>query len=632
MKLSKLYSNKPFQNITFITDKGGLNVIVGDAKGLQEGSNSHSLGKTKLAELLDFMLLKGVDKKYFFYRDSQKIKFAGYEFYLEILLNNGQFLTIKRSVDEATKISFKLKNKASEGYILDNEFDTKPSSFPKAESLNFDDEATKIAFRLKDKASEGYILEDEFDTKPSSFPKAKTYLNELLNFDFCKQTNEDYRRLVSYSLRSQGDYEPKMNTIFQLRKFAKNKDKDWKPLLFNLLGFDGNVLKQKFDLEEDIKDSTKTIKAQEKDFDIKHEDKDLLVGKIQAVESEKTKISSELENLNFYQQDKNIIQNLVGTIETEIAELNTIAYNLEFDIKKLEEAIRNEFSFDLNKTKSLFEEVGLYFPDQLSKSYEQLVDFNHKITQERNLQIRETLKEKKEEERKINTQLIALNKQKEQHRDLIQDTSLFKKYATYQKQLIEIERELSHFHNQLDAIEEIERKRERIEETLKDELNEIKGQLKTIVDTTATNDLYMNIRKTFSEIVRQVLHETAIITIKPNSTYNIDFKPEFPNSAKDEGNTYYKILCVAFDLAILINYRNQSHFRFVYHDDVIAGDDNGVKSRLIDTVREICLKYDIQYIFSVVKDNIPPSQDLSENTILELHDKSDDGKLFKMSF
>lgn len=592
MKLSKLYSNKPFQNITFITDKGGLNVVVGDAKGLQEGSNSHSLGKTKLAELLDFMLLKGVDKKYFFYRDSQKIKFAGYEFYLEILLNNGQFLTIKRSVDEATK----------------------------------------IAFRVKDKASEGYILDDKFDTKPTSFTKAKAYLNELLNFDFCKQTNEDYRRLVSYSLRSQGDYEPKMNTIFQLRKFAKNKDKDWKPLLFSLLGFDGNILKQKFELEENIKEDNKTIKAQERDFDIKQDEKDLLVGKIQAVEIEKSKISTELENLNFYQQDKNIIQNLVGTIENEIAELNTIAYNLEFDIKKLEEAIRNKFSFDLNKTKALFEEVGLYFPDQLSKSYEQLVHFNHQITEERNQQIIETLKEKKEEERKINTQLIALNKQKEQHRDLIQDTSLFKKYATYQKQLIEIERELAHFHNQLDAIEEIERKKERIEQTLKNKLDEVKDEIKTIVDTTATNELYMNIRKTFSEIVRQVLHETAIITIKPNSTYNIDFKPEFPNSAKDEGNTYYKILCVAFDLAILINYRNQSHFRFVYHDDVIAGDDNGVKSRLIDTVREICLKYDIQYIFSVVKDNIPPSQDLSENIILELNDKSDDGKLFKMSF
>ncbi len=592
MKLSKLYSNKSFHNTTFLTVRGGLNVVIGDGKGQRHGSNSHSLGKTKLAELLDFMLLKGVDKKYYFYKDNRKEKFEGYEFYLEIVLNNGKFVTIKRTVNEPTK----------------------------------------IAFKLREKSSDGYPLNDDFDTKPSSFKKSKAYLNQLLDFDFCKKTKEDYRRLVSYSLRTQGDYEPKMNTIFQLRKFSRNTDKAWKPLLFNLLGFDGNVLKQKFELEEKIKDSNKTIKAQERDFDIKQEDKDLWVGKIQAVENEKEKLSIELKNLNFYQQDKNTIQDLVGKIENEIAELNTVAYNLEFDIKKLEEAIRNEFSFDLKKTKSLFEEVEIYFPDQLSKSYEELINFNHKITQERNQQIRETLRIKKEEERKLNTKLIGLNKKREEYRDLIQDTSLFKKYSIYQKQLIEIEIELVGLQNQLRAIEAIENKRTQIEETLKEELDDVKQEVKKIVDTTATNKFYMAIRRTFSEIVRQVLNETAIITIKPNSNYNIDFKPEFPNSAKDEGNTYYKILCVAFDLAILINYRDQSHFRFVYHDDVIAGDDNGVKSRMIETIREICVKHDIQYIFSVVKDNIPPSQDLSENIILELDDKSDEGKLFKMSF
>ena len=103
-------------------------------------------------------------------------------------------------------------------------------------------------------------------------------------------------------------------------------------------------------------------------------------------------------------------------------------------------------------------------------------------------------------------------------------------------------------------------------------------------------------------------------------------------TSEDKGTSYKKILCAAFDIALLLAYKDNSFFRFVYHDDVIAGDDNGVKSRMIETIREICLKHDIQYIFSVVKDNIPPSQDLSKNIILELNDKSDEGKLFKMSF
>ncbi len=591
MKLSKIYSNMPFHNLSFITDKGGLNVILGDTKSNDGENKQHNLGKTKLAELLDFMLLKSADKNFFFYKDTTKEKFAGYEFYLEILLNSGKYLIIKRTVETPTKISF----------------------------------------RINDARLQDFIFYETFD-KVLAFDKAKEYLNELLSFDFCIENNENYRRLVNYSLRTQGDYEPKMNTIFQLRKFTKNKDKDWKPLLFSLLGFNGQILKEKYELEENIKEESKTIKTQEKDFGIKSEDKDLIVGKIQNAEIERELLRKELESLNFYNQDRAIIQNLVGNVEGQISELNQRLYNLEYDIKKLEDSIRNEFSFDLKKVESIFKEIELYFPTQLSKSYEQLIEFNHKITQERNKQIRQTLIEKQQEEKEITEKLITLNSQREQFRDLIQDTSLFKKYSEYQKKLIEAEKDLFRCQSQLQAIEEIEKRKDIIEERQKHELQEVRDLLKEIIDNTAKCVLYMNIRRSFSEIVKRVLNENALIKISPNSNYNIDFSPEFPNSVKDAGATYYKILCVAFDLAILINYRNKSHFRFVYHDDVISGDDNGVKSRLIEVIREICERYDIQYIFSAIKDNIPQSINLSENVILELNDKDDSGKLFKMSF
>ncbi len=218
----------PFHNLSFITDKGGLNVILGDTKSNDGENKQHNLGKTKLAELLDFMLLKSADKNLFFYKDTTKEKFVGYEFFLEILLNSGKFLIIKRTVDTPTKISF----------------------------------------RINDARLQDFIFYETFN-KVLSFDNAKKYLNDLLAFDFCIENNENYRRLVNYSLRTQGDYEPKMNTIFQLRKFTKNKDKDWKPLLFSLLGFNGQILKEKYELEENIKEESKTIKTQEKEIGIK---------------------------------------------------------------------------------------------------------------------------------------------------------------------------------------------------------------------------------------------------------------------------------------------------------------------------------------------------------------------------
>ena len=62
MKLSKLYcNNKDFKNITF--NPIGLNVIYADVKPIDKSKkdNSHSRGKTKVAELIDFLLLKKID-------------------------------------------------------------------------------------------------------------------------------------------------------------------------------------------------------------------------------------------------------------------------------------------------------------------------------------------------------------------------------------------------------------------------------------------------------------------------------------------------------------------------------------------------------------------------------------------
>lgn len=65
MKLSKLYSSDSrFKNITF--NLNGLNVIYADVlTDINEKKNSHDLGKTKLAELIDYLLIKKIDKKNF---------------------------------------------------------------------------------------------------------------------------------------------------------------------------------------------------------------------------------------------------------------------------------------------------------------------------------------------------------------------------------------------------------------------------------------------------------------------------------------------------------------------------------------------------------------------------------------
>lgn len=96
MKISKLYSNlaQKFNEIKF---NEGLNFIYGDVKHPKNHDlDSHNLGKTTLARLLDFMFLARKHKDHFLFKN--KGIFEGFIFFLELKLISGKYLTIiKRS-------------------------------------------------------------------------------------------------------------------------------------------------------------------------------------------------------------------------------------------------------------------------------------------------------------------------------------------------------------------------------------------------------------------------------------------------------------------------------------------------------------------------------------------------------
>ena len=197
MKLSKLYSNKAFHNTDFNL---GLNVIFADVKAKASPNSSHSIGKTKFIRLLDFLLLKKVvPKKHFLTstkdNETNTLKFNGYEFYLELLLNSGTYLTIKRAVADCSKISMKLSDISVTDFEIPKSWDY--------ESIGIDE--------------------------------AKAKLNEYLSFDFfIRNTGLDYRDTINYSLRipDEGDY----SDLFKLSKFTFD-EKKWKTFMFSLLGF-----------------------------------------------------------------------------------------------------------------------------------------------------------------------------------------------------------------------------------------------------------------------------------------------------------------------------------------------------------------------------------------------------------
>src|SRR4051794_21378062 len=114
MKLSWLYSDDPrFKEIKF---KDGLNVIFGHVQD-ENSHDPHNLGKSALVHLIDFMLLKEVKKGNYFY--NKKKVFKNHTFYLEVELNNGKYLTIRRSFKTITRVDIKVTDYST--YLLDSE-------------------------------------------------------------------------------------------------------------------------------------------------------------------------------------------------------------------------------------------------------------------------------------------------------------------------------------------------------------------------------------------------------------------------------------------------------------------------------------------------------------------------------
>jgi uncharacterized protein YydD (DUF2326 family) len=569
----------------------GLNVVLGKVTKRDEvQKDSHNLGKSTLIDVLDFMLLKNIDKSHIFKKYSPL--FDKHIFYLEIELNDGSYLTIRRSVNQATRIWFK------------------------------NSEATMICTE-----------DTTWDETNVPIEKAREFLNTQLGFDVLPDWQ--YRKTVSFFLRTQKDY----INVFQLGKFINGKHKDWKPVVFELLGYDSDALKRKYELDEQLEDLRTKCNAISVEMSVNADDYDKVKSTLELRMNERDEMQKRVDAFSFYSEEQHINHNLVDEIERSISELNTREYALSYDLERVKSSIANLPSFDLEQLKQIYEEVNIYFPDNLAHSFDDLYQFNVKVTRERNHYLREQAQTIEEELRSVRQRLQELDGQRRDALAALQDRDTFHKFKDYQKKLAQLEGEVSRLEIQLRNVDVIS--------TLNDEIEKVQQEQKEISKEITTQlkhqdgDIPSTIKRCFNEIFRTVFGVSALLYVRTNKTGNVDF---YTDVAPDEtaeataegyGNTYNKMLCVAFDLAVLATYSSRSFFRFVYHDGIFEGLDNRKKELFVQVARDYCLRYNLQYIFSSIEDDVPQSI-LSSYTraeqFLTLSDQDDSGKLFGFSF
>ncbi|WP_208946736.1 DUF2326 domain-containing protein [Bacteroides xylanisolvens] len=511
---------------------------------------------------------------------------------MELLLNSGKYLVIRRGIEKPSKISFKL-----------NEIPL----------TNFD-------------------IPTEWDEENVAFEEAKDMLNTFLGYDVL--TNWPYRKSISYFLRSQKDY----LDVFQLNKF-KGKHIGWKPFVFDLLGFDGSLVEKKLHCDDEIVEKKSEIATLQKQASIDIAERDKIIGLIEIKSEEKDRTEKEIDKFNFYSQDVTVTRELIDSIDTQLQTLNSERYRLGYEIKKINSSLeQTSVTVRLDKLKELYNEVELFFPESLSKQYEELERFTDAISSERRKYLEENLSFLKKEYAQINDAIKVKEQERSDKISILTEVDVYDKFKVYQKELASLEAELSLLQEKLRLIDNSSTIRTEIEK-LKDERKEYIDKIREAIDGRAHAD----INKIFNQIVTEVTDTNAIISIKQNSDANVEFEADYQTTthvttSEADGTSYKKLLCVAFDIALLVSYSSHSFYRFVYHDGVLEGLDDRVKQRLIMVTQRICSEYGLQYILSLIDSDIPKNVEDSNQEFpmdavcLNLNDLDDSGKLFMRSF
>ncbi len=582
-----------FEPITF---NPGLNVVLGEIRLPQnKDKDSHNLGKTTLGKLIDFCLLRKKSSAFFLFKHLDL--FSDFIFFLEIKLSDNTFLTIRRNVEEATKISIKKHE------VPNQDFSSSHNNI--------------------------------WDHSQLAFEPAKELVDGLLNLQAIKPWG--FRKEMGYLIRSQNDYQ----NVFQLQKFA-SAHADWKPFLAHILGFDAELIQSHYKLKDTLEKEKAKANIIKAELGGTLEDVSKIEGILLLKRRETEKKQSLLNSFDFNTEDKNKIKELVDEINIDIAKLNSEKYSLTQNRKKITSSIEeDQILFDPDEAQKIFHEAGISFQGQIKKDFEQLIEFNKAITEERQAYLKEELTDHDQKLTKINNEIRDLGERRSKALQFLSETNVLEKYKKLSNELVFLRADVETLERQRTQIARLQELRTKIRKLEEDVIHlQTKVEENVELQNANSESFFSSIRLYFSEIIEHVIDRKALLNVSTNRNGHLDFEAQIldqagNNTSADMGHTYRKLLCVAFDLSILRAHLTSDFPRFTYHDGIFETLDPRKKQNLLEVVRDYC-DLGVQHIITLIDSDLPqygadedPPISIEE-VVLRLHDEGEEGRLFKM--
>lgn len=570
MILSKLYSND--SRFPMIGFHHGINALIAT------GAKPHSVGKTTFLGIIDYCLLR--KRKLDFL---QSDVFAGFEFFLEIQKRQGGYITIKRIV-KSNRIALKIHEK--------------PES-----CLDFSN--------------------NEFDYYGDCEEMLKQFEQEL-DFHLNGKLIGNFRHYIHYFLREKEEH----SNALKPNSLSFTKDFMWKSLVASMVGMDGEIIAKKGGVEDKKSKAQHNMRVYKEDFDIDKLSEIKINEEILRKKKQIQEIEENCKELKFEDEERRVQDTLVDKLDVRIAKLNKERYFLLSKKRLIEQSLKKHKDIDLIKICSLYEEVNIQLPSMLVKSFENVIAFNKKITQDSAFYLKKEKKQISKQLKKIEEELEINNKQREYYINTLEQERLFDKFFQSTKEVSEIRLQIQDLENKITLLEKYKEREKEV-----DECNAQIKELDLILSKEIKSNKSKNFEFLFEDYSEKVFGEQGAILFRLNQQKNLEIKSGLGiNNNRTNGETLGRLQCFVFDMCSILLHGHENFFGFVVYDGLFDNLADEYQDRLIQTMTEL-EEQGVQIIFTSIQDSIRSEEFKSKckhHYLLREISDTEDQRLFRM--
>lgn len=520
--------------------KRGLNIIVAEkhsASGVKDTRNG--TGKTSLIELIHFVL---ADRKQST-SDFHNTALSGASFTVRLRGVGAEALEITKSVTDG-----------NESLALNGENIERPDLRKKL-SLDW--------FQLSSE-----MLEDKYSPT----------FGALFGYFVRKERNGGFANAVNNSAQQKG-WDMQVNLSYLLNF-------DWK-LPQNL-----QVVK---DRKKDADELHKMLKKGLLDrFDL---DPQRMQARLDVLDTEVEYKRGEIRNAVVV-DDYRGRESTANSITIEIRkrnELNLMDLNLLEDITT---ALDEVATIDESDIERLYNEVGVVFPEQVSKRFEQVRSFHRAVARNRQKHLENERGEAKRRLALRKTEIGNLQNQLRDHLSVLSSGLAIERYASLQTEMTELESEKADLQLQIPRIRRVDEERKKMKVEI-DQIVDLIG-----LDVLERRSARTTATKLFAEISRDLYDEPGELSVsKSSGSAGLAIDTNI-RGKKSGGKSHMQIFC--FDLMLAITAKKYLKFPgFLVHDShIFDGVDGRQIGLALDVANRKCKEHGIQYIIAMNSDDL----------------------------